>query len=224
VAVLAGEVDRLLGALAAAAVNRTARVDEDKCVSCLTCLRLCPHGAIDYDATAEAATIAPTACQRCGICAAECPAEAIELPGWSQAESAAAADPPGRVTVLACANSAAEAARRLAAEGRTYAPDIRLVETPCAGQVDPQTVLAALQAGAERVVVLGCHDEACKFFDGPARARRRMDRLKRMLASAGADPERVAWGSMTAGETDCLADWMVGRAATPETATEGQTP
>ncbi|MBI5499645.1 MAG: FAD-dependent oxidoreductase, partial [Deltaproteobacteria bacterium] len=54
------------------------RVDPEKCVSCLTCVRMCP-----YDAPAPGADgvveIASVKCQGCGICAAACPAKAIQL-------------------------------------------------------------------------------------------------------------------------------------------------
>ena len=57
-------------------------VDEDKCALCLTCLRLCPHGAVLVEPGAEAAKIMSSDCQGCGICAAHCPSHAITLPGY----------------------------------------------------------------------------------------------------------------------------------------------
>jgi heterodisulfide reductase subunit A len=53
-------------------------VDQDKCISCMTCLKVCPYGApfcnIDGKAQIEAAK-----CMGCGICASECPAYAAQL-------------------------------------------------------------------------------------------------------------------------------------------------
>jgi len=58
-------------------------VDASKCALCLTCLRSCPHGAVevvfDEASSTKAARIVDTACQACGICVAECPAKAIEM-------------------------------------------------------------------------------------------------------------------------------------------------
>lgn len=63
-----------------------AEVDPSKCVSCLTCVRVCPFEVPRIDETIEgnghimgAAYIEPTVCQGCGICVSECPAKAIEL-------------------------------------------------------------------------------------------------------------------------------------------------
>lgn len=55
-------------------------IDADKCILCLTCLRSCPHKAIQINHEKGAAESLPQVCQKCGICAGECPAKAIELP------------------------------------------------------------------------------------------------------------------------------------------------
>jgi heterodisulfide reductase subunit A-like polyferredoxin len=53
-------------------------VDQDKCISCMTCVKSCPYNApfCNYDNKAE---IAGAKCMGCGICASECPAKAIQL-------------------------------------------------------------------------------------------------------------------------------------------------
>jgi heterodisulfide reductase subunit A len=53
-------------------------VDQNKCISCMTCVHVCPYGApfcnVDGKGQIEAAK-----CMGCGICASECPAWAIQL-------------------------------------------------------------------------------------------------------------------------------------------------
>ena len=61
-------------------------VDHDKCVLCLTCIRSCPHHAIEVDQEKQAAKVIDLACQGCGICAGECPAKAIQLKGYTDDE------------------------------------------------------------------------------------------------------------------------------------------
>jgi formate dehydrogenase beta subunit len=55
-----------------------ARYSQLKCISCLTCVRVCPYGApwADKDGLGG---IDPAACQACGICFTQCPAKAIDL-------------------------------------------------------------------------------------------------------------------------------------------------
>jgi heterodisulfide reductase subunit A-like polyferredoxin len=93
--------DTLAGAAAAAsavleflttpAITR-ARVEASQCARCLTCVRLCPYGAITiaYHRVAEkaAASIADLSCRGCGVCVAACPGRAIELTEMADAEIA----------------------------------------------------------------------------------------------------------------------------------------
>ncbi len=54
-------------------------IDEDKCAYCLTCVRVCPFGAMGKNTADRVAKVIKSACQGCGICAAECPAVAIQM-------------------------------------------------------------------------------------------------------------------------------------------------
>jgi heterodisulfide reductase subunit A-like polyferredoxin len=63
-----------------------AEVDPAKCTACLTCVRICPFGAVqinpDLIGVGEilgAAEVTGAACRGCGLCPAECPAKAIQL-------------------------------------------------------------------------------------------------------------------------------------------------
>jgi heterodisulfide reductase subunit A-like polyferredoxin len=53
-------------------------VEAEKCVACLTCVRVCPYDVpqINEDGVAE---IEPAMCHGCGICVSECPAKAIQM-------------------------------------------------------------------------------------------------------------------------------------------------
>jgi heterodisulfide reductase subunit A-like polyferredoxin len=63
-----------------------AQVDVEKCVACLTCVRICPYHVPQIRAEFSgvgsivgAAYIEPAQCHGCGICVSECPAKAIQL-------------------------------------------------------------------------------------------------------------------------------------------------
>ncbi len=57
---------------------QVSEVNQDKCISCMTCVHVCPYGApfANYDGKGE---IAAAKCMGCGICVSECPARAIQL-------------------------------------------------------------------------------------------------------------------------------------------------
>ncbi len=58
--------------------GQVSSVDQEKCISCMTCVRACPYHAplVNVNSKAE---ITAAACMGCGICASECPAHAIQL-------------------------------------------------------------------------------------------------------------------------------------------------
>ena len=54
-------------------------VDDEKCAYCLTCIRLCPFGAMTKDDENRIAKVVESACKACGVCVSECPAEALQM-------------------------------------------------------------------------------------------------------------------------------------------------
>jgi len=68
-----------------------AHVDSNVCIRCLTCVRTCPHAAVEIAAYEQvtAARVVDLACYGCGACVANCPVQAISLwglsvPAWAQ--------------------------------------------------------------------------------------------------------------------------------------------
>ncbi|MBN2494066.1 MAG: CoB--CoM heterodisulfide reductase iron-sulfur subunit A family protein [Deltaproteobacteria bacterium] len=55
-----------------------ARVREEVCSGCRTCLDVCPYDAVRFDEEAGRASIDETMCRGCGTCVASCPSAAIE--------------------------------------------------------------------------------------------------------------------------------------------------
>mgnify|MGYP005856522973 CR=1 FL=1 len=87
----AANVDALLGQGFLTPEEIIAHVDSTKCVRCLTCVRTCPHAAVEIAEYEDvvAARVADLACRGCGACVANCPVRAIELvgqamPAWMQ--------------------------------------------------------------------------------------------------------------------------------------------
>lgn len=87
---VAASVDALLRAGPQPEPTR-AEVDRSRCIRCLTCVRTCPHAAVEIvaDETSTAAQVFALACWGCGACAGNCPVQAITLlgqsaPAWMQ--------------------------------------------------------------------------------------------------------------------------------------------
>jgi heterodisulfide reductase subunit A len=67
---------------------RAARVSEELCGGCRTCVLTCPYKAVTYDAGKRAATVNDVLCRGCGSCAAACPAGAITARHFSDEQIA----------------------------------------------------------------------------------------------------------------------------------------
>ncbi len=83
-----------------------------------------------------------------------------------------------------------------------YPPSIRIVRVPCSGRVSANMILDALKAGADGVLVSGCHPGDCHYISGNLYARRRFALLKRLLEFVGVEADRVnfSWISASEGE------------------------
>jgi quinone-modifying oxidoreductase, subunit QmoB len=170
------------------------QVDAGRCTMCLTCVRLCPHGAMSFFEKAQAD---PVSCVRCGICAAECPMEAITLvPPGQKAEmrgtnsSAAAESKP--ITAFLCSRSAVDAFEAISP---ALKGDVAVNPVPCAGTVSVSHILTALGNGASGVLVAGCYKGNCASVYGTVLAEQRSAQTCRLLEEAGVQPGRVVFVS-----------------------------
>jgi coenzyme F420-reducing hydrogenase delta subunit len=94
------------------------------------------------------------------------------------------------ITALCCSN-ALYAGLAPGEYSRAYVEGVQIVETPCAGKVDPIYLLKAFEKGADCVVVLACDQRLCTTIEGSKRIHKRIARTKQLLAEAGLEPERL---------------------------------
>jgi F420-non-reducing hydrogenase iron-sulfur subunit len=80
------------------------------------------------------------------------------------------------------------------------APNLRIVRVMCSGRVEPLHIMEAFKAGADGVLVAGCHPGDCHYISGNHRAARRIPLLKRMLEQLGIEDERVRLEWISASE------------------------
>jgi heterodisulfide reductase subunit A len=71
--------------------GQIAWVDQDKCISCMTCVHVCPYNSprINLNNKAEVQT---AVCMGCGSCTSECPAKAITLRHYTDQQICGAID------------------------------------------------------------------------------------------------------------------------------------
>ncbi|MGB9781663.1 MAG: hydrogenase iron-sulfur subunit [Moorellaceae bacterium] len=165
------------------------------CAACLTCVRTCPHGAVTVEGKA---LVYQKSCWGCGLCAAECPARGLEASGCiTPAGLMEAFGSNGEEAVaFLCRRSAWRSLQEAKGRGLALPENIAWVPVPCAGSVDVETVLTALERGASGVMVLGCRRRACRHLYGNDRAAKRVAGLRRRLAEAGLDPRKLKFAAV----------------------------
>lgn len=98
-----------------------------------------------------------------------------------------------------CAYEGADSAGRAR---KPYPANLRVVRMMCAGRVDPQFILKAFSAGADGVLILGCHPGECHYKEGNLQTLKRVALLKEVLPPLGIEAERLKldWISASEGE------------------------
>jgi F420-non-reducing hydrogenase iron-sulfur subunit len=82
-----------------------------------------------------------------------------------------------------------------------YPTNIRIIRVMCSGRIDPAFVLEAFRAGADGVLIAGCHlPSDCHYINGNSKALRRVVLLKIVLQQLGIEPERLRLEWISASE------------------------
>ena len=82
-----------------------------------------------------------------------------------------------------------------------YPANVRSIRVMCSGRVDPSFLIAALQKGADGVMIGGCHIGDCHYIKGNYTTRKRALIVKSMMEILGMDPKRfrLEWISASEG-------------------------
>lgn len=81
-----------------------------------------------------------------------------------------------------------------------YPANVRIIRLPCTGRIDYNLVVKAFEAGADAVLVSGCHPGDCHYTAGNYHARRRWMLFRPLLEALGFDLRRVHFTWISAAE------------------------
>ncbi len=81
-----------------------------------------------------------------------------------------------------------------------YPANVRIVQVPCSGRVDPIMIFKAFVEGYDGVMVSGCHPGDCHYGTGNYHARRRIAVARRLLEFVGVHPDRMHFTWISAAE------------------------
>jgi ferredoxin len=177
--------------------GQAARIVENECIKCLTCLRVCPHGAVAL-LSSNKPEIIPEACFECGLCVSNCPAKAIKqeaFPDEKLVEEAKEAE----TFIFACERSAFLAGHEARRLGLDLNQKVHVQSVRCTGRIGIENMLAPLLKGAGRVIVAGCHEGNCRSMESGNFAKRRIEHT---ITDLGMDTRKLSFYPVAANEPE----------------------
>jgi len=72
-----------------------------------------------------------------------------------------------------------------------YPPNVRVIRVMCSGRIGARLILQVFTAGADGVLICGCHPEDCHYQQGNLNARRRITGLSPFLDAVGIGKDRL---------------------------------
>ncbi len=176
-----------------------ASVNEDMCIGCEICYKLCPHRAITMYSAGETskAKVSEESCKACGTCVANCPTGAVQLPGFSTKEMLAyieeimKADIEPKIATFVCYECAYAALDAAGMSRERYPENYLIIPVPCLGRVGLLDVFKAFESGASGVLLVGCLENGCHYGRGNKNAEMIVELTKAILEGIGLEKDRI---------------------------------
>jgi len=212
-----------------------AMVDEELCSGCAVCAMACPYEAIELvakqpsDGRRPVAQVDKFLCLNCGICAAACPSGAVSIEEFGDKEIAmqmqagnwfAEKGLEPKIMVFIC-NWCLRANADLVRLNQ-LPPNIRVINIPCSGRMDPSFALFALKEGADGVLVVGCQPGECHYRRGTYIGQGKMGLLEQVFAQMGIVDGRVRFARIGAADRGKFPRLVKGMVAEVEQRREGK--
>ncbi|MHA2378632.1 MAG: hydrogenase iron-sulfur subunit [Candidatus Thorarchaeota archaeon] len=184
----------------------SAKIMQEKCNRCGTCVERCPYGAIVVDGTGKH-TVMGALCQACGTCAGDCPQGAIYMPNFTdeqieaQVEMALKEDATAKILAFACAFCSYRGSDLAGVSRMQYPTNARVIRAMCSGRFHVRFAQKAFELGAGAVLYSGCHlPTDCHFQTGNHWMAKREPRIRRWMKRKKIANERFRVEWVSAGE------------------------
>lgn len=175
-----------------------ATVDDNLCVGCLTCVRVCPFEVPKIQKGDTTAYIDGD-CQSCGLCIVECPARAISFKTPLEDRGKDALETVFQdkfvhgikplIINFYCQYGAYNEDNTDTADDSLVFHS-RRVGVLGLGKVDPALYLRAFELGAHGVLVTACKDDSCHFCKEKEWVEKRAKFTAQILSGLGMDAKR----------------------------------
>ena len=167
--------------------------NEDYCSHCSICSSLCPYQALNKEAETGKIFLDIEKCQVCGLCYSTCPAKAIDtiyydLDSLINYLGKAKQEFDSDTLVIMCKGSAPDfsGVEKLFGVSK-FVPLI----VPCVGRLPEEIYFNALLMGIEKISVLACDEDYCRYDRGSPVTGRKILALNLLLNQLGYGQEVI---------------------------------
>ncbi|RLG55430.1 MAG: hypothetical protein DRN99_02645 [Thermoproteota archaeon] len=178
-------------------------VDTELCGGCGLCEAVCPFNAVSRGDTGV--YVDPFQCKGCGACLPACPTGALKFHQPSgkilqMVKALSTYDSKPKILAFCCSACGYPAADNAGLRRLKYNPNTFVLEVTCTGRIDSEFILEALKRGFDGVMIFGCRLGSCKYIDGIAKAKSRVEKLRDLLGEATGGRVRLVEISAIEGE------------------------
>jgi coenzyme F420-reducing hydrogenase delta subunit len=171
-------------------------IADDYCSRCGICVAVCPFEAISKDEEQDKIILDVEKCRVCGLCVSTCPLSAIDLVYYdvdslTKRVQNELAEKEAKTLVLSCRGSnpvTFDIEESVKDENVDNYVSLRL---PCVGRVPPEFYLNNLASGVEKILVLQCEEDFCRFKKGSQIGLNRFELLKDTVEKLGYNPDNL---------------------------------
>jgi coenzyme F420-reducing hydrogenase delta subunit len=171
-------------------------IADDYCSRCGICVAVCPFEAISRDKEQNKIILDVDECRVCGLCVSACPLSAIDLVYYdvdslTKKVQEEMAETGAKTLVLTCRGSnpvTLDIEDKVKDENMGNFVSLRL---PCVGRVPPEFYLKNLASGTEKMLILQCEEDFCRFKKGSQIGINRLELLKDTVKELGYDPDNL---------------------------------
>lgn len=143
------------------------KIDTDHCSGCSICWSCCPYDALKPQTDGEKATLDIERCQLCGLCHSACPSGAIEIDYDASLKTREV-----ETLLITCRGSSPS---KIDIVG-----DFEMLRLPCVGRTPIELLIKALSRD-QRVVIIPCEEDYCRFERGSRALINKVNILRRLI-------------------------------------------